>query len=172
MERRNKFLIIVCLVFSMFLLSSCNKENVSLIKKEFESLNNKYFEVNLDNDNVFIISNEEEFNELISEKKSFVVLYGNYEDNYTRSIISLVNEVSKYEGLSKVYFIKRENDVPLLSGYIDGLLSGNSDCISSLFNNETKKLSDEMIKESKDKITNVIEPVSTSINSCDVGGGC
>ncbi len=175
MEKRNKIIIVICLLFSLFMITGCKKqeEEISIIKKEFESLNKDYRKVELDNNNVFVLSSEEEFDLLIEDKESFVVLYGDYKDNYTRSVISLIDEVSKYQGISKVYFINRENDIPLLSGYIDGLLSGSSNCISGLQIDSDIELSEKMIKESKEKITGVIEPVSIKINSCDINNnGC
>ena len=61
----------------------------------------------------------------------------------------------------------------MLSGYIDGLLSGSSNCISGLQIDSDIELSEKMIKESKEKITGVIEPVSIKINSCDINNnGC
>ena len=170
MEKRSKLLIILLLVF--ILITGCKKNNDSVIKTEFEKLNNEYREVSLENDNVFIISSDEEIDSLIEKKDSFVILYGNYKDNYTRSIISIINEQSKYLGLKKIYYISKESDIPVLKGYINGLLSGSTNGISGLQVDDKMKLSDEMIKESKEKIRNVIEPVSTELNSCDINNGC
>ena len=78
MEKRNKIIIVICLLFSLFMITGCKKqeEEISIIKKEFESLNKDYRKVELDNNNVFVLSSEEEFDLLIEDKESFIVLYG------------------------------------------------------------------------------------------------
>ena len=170
-RRNNLFLFLILFIFILS-LCGCKKEEISKIKKEYEDLNGTYREVKLTNDKVFVYINEEELNEKINNNETFVVFYASSKDNYSRSVINIISEVAEYYGLKEVYYVNREEDIPILSGYIDGLLSGNSMCVSGYQTSSDMELTEEMIKDSKEKITFVISPVVTALNSCDIDQGC
>ena len=169
LKKENKLLVL--LIICLLLLAGCKKANE--FKKEFESLNKEgYVTVTLSDDNPFIKSTDKEIEDLIEEKSSFLVLYGNKEDNYTRTVISLISDRSKYYGIKTVYFVEMKSDIPQLVGYIDGLLSGRTNCISGYQVDPLIEMTDEMKEESITKINDVIEPVSIRLNSCDIDVGC
>lgn len=170
MQRRNKLVLLFILI--AFLITGCKKEEISAIKKEYEDLNGTYREVELSHDEIYDYVTEDQIEELINNKESFIVFYGSSKNNYTRSVINILSDECVYLGLKKVYYVNRENDIPVLSGYIDGLLSGTSMCVSGYQTSDDMELTEEIIKDSKTKINSVLSPVVTAINTCDVETGC
>lgn len=168
LKKENKLLILfICLL----LLVGCKKTNE--MKKDYESFNKDgYVTVELSEDNPFVKSSDEDIDKLIEEKATFVVFYGNKEDNYTRGIISLVSDKSLFYGIKTVYYVEKNSDIPQLVGYIDGLLSGKTNCISGYQTDELMEITEEMKSESETKITDVIKPISEKLSSCDIDVGC
>ena len=81
------------------------------IKEEYENLNNKinednqriYPNVNLSENNLFVKSNEEEIIKVI-EGESGVIFFGNSADAYSRTIIPLIDEISRNLEIDKIYY--------------------------------------------------------------------
>ena len=169
--RRKSSLLVIATILCL-LVCGCDKKTTNEIKIEFENLNGKYRNVSLDEKNPFVIKSEDEVIDLISEGKTLLVFYGSKEDNYTRSVISIVSDISKLYGIKEVYYVERNSNIPMLSGYIDGLLSGTTTCISGYQTDTKMELTDEIINDSKEKITNIIKPISDKLNACDIDVGC
>ncbi len=60
------------------------------------------------------------------------------------------------------------NIVGIINGKVEYLETG----ISSLQTDGYMELTDDMINETKDKLTSVIKPVSEALSSCDINVGC
>ena len=112
LKRKSKLFLI--LFICLLLITGCtSKDEESLtFKKEFESLNDKLFKVNISEKNHFKISSAEEVLSMFSNNESFVILFGNSSDYYTRTIIESLDESASKLGLSKIYYvdIKAIND--------------------------------------------------------------
>ena len=86
------------------------KSDAVKIKEEYESLNNTknennqrlYPNVVLDENNVFVKSNENEIIDILNSEG--YIYFGDYTDAYSRSLISLVDEVSKNNIISKINY--------------------------------------------------------------------
>lgn len=151
-KKRNKLLIIL---LSIFLIIGCSKKitDASKIKQEYESLNSSLIKVNIENDNPFVINEEEDIESLIQNKESFVVFYATSKDSTSRNMIETIIKVSKEVGLNKVYYVNR-NDNTNLTGYIDG----------DVF----YKLSENNYEE----MFNLINEVAVKLNTCNIEVGC
>ncbi len=81
------------------------------IKNEFASLNNQLNEnnqrmyplVNLTDDNLFVYKTEEEIIKIIEESTG-VIFFGNSSDAYTRTLMPIVDNLSKKLNLEQVYY--------------------------------------------------------------------
>ena len=86
------------------------KSDAVKIKEEYESLNNTknennqrlYPNVVLDENNVFVKSTENEIIDILNSEG--YIYFGDYTDAYSRSLISLVDEVSKNNIISKINY--------------------------------------------------------------------
>ena len=111
------FLLISLMIIGGLMLYFSFKEEVVIeksdavkIKEEYESLNNTknennqrlYPNVVLDENNVFVKSNENEIIDILNSEG--FIYFGDYTDAYSRSLISLVDEVSKNNIISKINY--------------------------------------------------------------------
>ena len=111
------FLLISLMIIGGLMLYFSFKEEVVIeksdavkIKEEYESLNNTknennqrlYPNVVLDENNVFVKSNENEIIDILNSEG--YIYFGDYTDAYSRSLISLVDEVSKNNIISKINY--------------------------------------------------------------------
>ena len=111
------FLLISLMIIGGLMLYFSFKEEVVIeksdavkIKEEYESLNNTknennqrlYPNVVLDENNVFVKSNENEIIDILNSEG--FIYFGDYTDAYSRSLISLVDEVSKNNNISKINY--------------------------------------------------------------------
>ena len=111
------FLLIALMIIGGLMLYFSFKEEVVIeksdavkIKEEYESLNNTknennqrlYPNVVLDENNVFVKSNENEIINILNSEG--YIYFGDYTDAYSRSLISLVDEVSKNNIISKINY--------------------------------------------------------------------
>ena len=111
------FLLIALMIIGGLMLYFSFKEEIVIektdavkIKEEYESLNNTknennqrlYPNVVLDENNVFVKSNENEIIDILNSEG--YIYFGDYTDAYSRSLISLVDEVSKNNIISKINY--------------------------------------------------------------------
>ena len=111
-------LLVMLLIVGSLMIYFSFKEDVKVvvtdatkIKEEYESLNNKvnednqriYPSVNLSEDNLFVKSTEDEIIKVL-ENESGVIVFANYTDAYSRTIMPLIDEVSKNLDLDKIYY--------------------------------------------------------------------
>ncbi len=111
------FLLIALMIIGGLMLYFSFKEEVVIeksdavkIKEEYESLNNTknennqrlYPNVVLDENNVFVKSTENEIIDILNSEG--YIYFGDYTDAYSRSLISLVDEVSKNNIISKINY--------------------------------------------------------------------
>ena len=111
------FLLIALMIIGGLMLYFSFKEEVVIeksdavkIKEEYESLNNTknennqrlYPNVVLDENNVFVKSNENEIIDILNSEG--YIYFGDYTDAYSRSLISLTDEVSKNNNISKINY--------------------------------------------------------------------
>ncbi len=111
-------LLVMLLIVGSLMIYFSFKEDVKIvvtdstkIKEEYESLNNKinednqrmYPSVNLSEDNLFVKSNEEEIIKVL-ENESGIIVFGNSSDAYSRTIMPLIDEVSKNLDIDKIYY--------------------------------------------------------------------
>lgn len=125
MEKDQK--ILVGLIIFVFLVASsivvylyAIKKNVSsdamLFKKEYESLNDKYYEttktkylkVNIDNSNLYIYKSDEEILDVIDSENA-LIYFGYAKCPYSRSMVTLLNDIAKEEAITKIYYVDISN---------------------------------------------------------------
>ena len=104
LKRKGKLLLLIFIC--LLLVTGCKKEETDAIKfkKDFESLNDIY-SVNISEDNHFVVSSAEDILELISNNKSFVVLFGSSSDYYTRTIMEVLDSSVHAAGLPELYYV-------------------------------------------------------------------
>lgn len=118
---------------------SCDKEESNndskKFKEEYEKLNGteSLNEVNLEENNLVNYATLKEINKMIEDKESFVVVFGSPYYNESRFSISQFIEVSKENGIDKIYFIdlikdgKVENDIRTEYTLNDGVVTKTSE---------------------------------------------
>lgn len=99
-----------------------NKTDAIKIKEEYASLNDKinesnqkqYKTVNLSDENPFVYKTEEEIIKIL-ESKSGIIYFGFKSCPWCRTMISVLEESSKEENLSVIYYLDIENIRDVLS---------------------------------------------------------
>ena len=145
---------IVVLIISILLICACSKDKSDAIKfkEEFENKNDKYSLVNINENNPFIYKTQGEIDKLINDKETFVVLYGKSDNNETRDLIESIIDSASINGLGRIYYVSRNEDIPLLIGYSKGEIK--------LSTNELTGLNE------------LISSISIELSTCDVNVGC
>ncbi len=103
---RKKFFYVL-MIMSVILLSSCRNNNDSLFKNEYESLNGEgtYREVNIPNDNPYIVSSSEDVLNKIDSNDTFYLYFGFAKCPWCRSVIEKSIEVAKDKGIKEIYYV-------------------------------------------------------------------
>lgn len=112
------FLLVVLLIIGSLMVYFSFKDEKEVIvseslkfKEEYSRLNNKVNEdnqrtyplVNLSDDNLFVKSNEEEIIKIL-ESGSGLIVFASVTDEYSRTIMPLIDELSKNLDLEKIYY--------------------------------------------------------------------
>ena len=106
--------IFICLfaILLTFSVIGCTKKDSVSFKKDYESVNGKenshgkkHREITIPEDNVFAISNSSEILKMIDNKETFYVYFGSKLCPWCRSTIVKANEMAKYRGIAKVYYV-------------------------------------------------------------------
>lgn len=108
-----KKLIILSLMLFMFLLGGCGSKEPNQFKIDYESLNGKesssgkiYRTITIDEDNPFEKVEASKIVEMINNKETFYVYFGDELCPWCRSVIEKFIEVSKNKNIKKVYYVK------------------------------------------------------------------
>ncbi len=109
------FLIVLCV--SVFMLSGCMESDAKKFKNEYESLNgktssygDKYRSVSIDKDNPFVYSSAEEIIDMIENKESFFVYFGDKQCPWCRSAIEKAIEVASMYDIDTIYYVNIWDD--------------------------------------------------------------
>lgn len=120
-------MLMVLLIVGSLMVYLSFKDNVVIdesdaikIKNEYASLNNKvndsnqrtYPYVSLSDDNLFVKATEDDIIEVLNNDG--LIFFGDYTDSYSRTLISLVDEVSKEVHSSSIYYL----DIPSIKDEI------------------------------------------------------
>ena len=108
-----KILICLTALVLVFSVGCAKKEESGLaFKKDYESVNGKenshgklHRELDIPEDNVFVISSASEIVKKIENKDTFYVYFGSKLCPWCRSTIVKANEVAKAKGISKIYYV-------------------------------------------------------------------
>ena len=108
-----KILICLTALVLVFSVGCAKKEESGLaFKKDYESVNGKenshgklHRELDIPEDNVFVISSASEIVKKIENKDTFYVYFGSKLCPWCRSTIVKANEVAKAKGVSKIYYV-------------------------------------------------------------------
>ena len=107
------FISLIAIVLVLGVNGCAKKESDALkFKKDYESVNGKenshgkiHRELNIPEDNVFIISSASEIVEKINNKETFYVYFGSKLCPWCRSTIVKASEIAKDMGVSKIYYV-------------------------------------------------------------------
>lgn len=108
---KNKVLLILVAIISIFIITGCTESDAVKFKKEYESLNGttindkKVRSINIDKNNPIIYKEAKDIIEMMDNKESFVVYFGFAKCPWCRSVIPTLLEVSKDEELDKIYYV-------------------------------------------------------------------
>lgn len=116
---KRKTILLLLLTLTVFGITGCikkedSKKNEEAIKfkEEYESFNNKsndYFEyrnLNIDEDNPFVISSDEEIVKKLENKESFIVYFGDPQCPWCRSVIEQAIKSAKSNKIDKIYSVR------------------------------------------------------------------
>lgn len=104
-------------IFLILIFTGCStKTNDSeKFKKEYESINGQKVEnktirkVNIDKNNPFVYSNEDEIIKKIENNETFAIYFGFKECPWCRSVIESLIEASNDLGIKKIYYVDVKN---------------------------------------------------------------
>ncbi len=110
---KKKVLLLAIVFISIFTLTACNKnKDAALFKADYESLNGKtnasgkeHRNLNIPEDNPFIMSSAEEIIKKIENKESFYVYFGSKLCPWCRSSIEKAIEVANGNEIDKIYYV-------------------------------------------------------------------
>ena len=106
--------IFVCLIalLVIFGVTGCGEKDSVKFKKDYESVNGKenahgkiHRELNIPEDNVFVISSSAEVLEMIEKQETFYVYFGSKLCPWCRSTIVKANEIAQEKGVAKIYYV-------------------------------------------------------------------
>lgn len=110
-----KKILILFLLLSIITLTACNKKNnedAKKFKESYEELNNqdtgnnnKYREVNIDEDNPIIDSSFNEINKKIENKETFIAYIGFRKCPWCRSVIESALSSAKENNIDEIYYV-------------------------------------------------------------------
>ena len=113
---KKKILLLMLLTLTVVGITGCGKkeENKDAIKfkEEYESFNGKkndyfeYRELNIDEDNPFIISSDKEIVKMMEDKETFIVYFGDPQCPWCRSIIEQAIKSANKNGIDKIYYVR------------------------------------------------------------------
>lgn len=118
-NKKNIIIVVLIAIITLLALASIitiynNKNSDALkFKEEYESLNGTTREkdgktirsITIPKNNPMVYSDADEIVDMINNKETFVVYFGFNDCPWCRSVISTLIEVSKDEGLEKVYYV-------------------------------------------------------------------
>lgn len=98
---------ILVIIFAIFIITGCKKEDNVLFKEEYESINTKdgYRKISINKDNPFVYVTDLELLEKIQNKEDMVVYFGFNTCPWCRSIIETLIEVSQDLNIHKIYYL-------------------------------------------------------------------
>ena len=185
-----KKLIIICLIAILILpLTGCGekkdtRKDAIKFKESYESLNKKtmdngelYRTITIADENPIIYTTYEEVQEKIANNENFIVYFGSYKSEWSRSVVPYLLEQAKTQGIDTIYYVDitpaddtgtkaisiedqyyqdvvRELDVPELTDstlavFIGGELRGKTDGISEKQTSGNMDITGEMINDMK-----------------------
>lgn len=105
--------ITIAILVGALLIFNNQNSNAVKFKKEYESLNDtkrekdgkKIRNITIPKNNPMVYKEAEEIVDMINNKESFVVYFGFNDCPWCRSVIPTLIEVSKDEGLDKIYYV-------------------------------------------------------------------
>ncbi|MBQ9024564.1 MAG: hypothetical protein IJ105_05005 [Bacilli bacterium] len=110
---KNKILVVLIAIFSIFILTSCVDKNSDAykFKVEYESLNNtkindqKVRNIKIDKNNPFIYKSAGDIIKMMDNKESFVVYFGFNKCPWCRSVVPTLIDVAKDQELDTIYYV-------------------------------------------------------------------
>ena len=107
------FISLMALVLVLGIVGCTKKESDAIkFKNDYESVNGKenshgkiHRELNIPEDNVFVLSDSSSILKMIDNKETFYVYFGSKLCPWCRSTILKANEVAKDMGISKIYYV-------------------------------------------------------------------
>lgn len=110
---KNKLLVVLITIISIFILTSCVDKNSDAykFKREYESLNNtkinnqKVRNIVIDKNNPFIYKNAKDIIKMMDDKETFVVYFGFNKCPWCRSVLPTLIDVSKDQKLDTIYYV-------------------------------------------------------------------
>lgn len=181
--------LILILLIMILPLVGCTKEkdnrsDALKFKESYESLNKKeiadgelYRTITIDKENPIVYTTYEELQEKIANNENFLVYFGSYKSEWSRSVVPYLLEQAKNQGIDVIYYVDltppdeegtkaisiedqyyqdvvKELNVPELTDstlavFIGGELRGKTDGISEKQTSGNMDITGEMINDMK-----------------------
>ena len=168
--QKEKSRIIVLLIITSFLLilTGCTdkKTDAYKFKEEYESLNGQksssgkeYRKLSIDKENPIVYKTDDEIVKLIQDKDTFIVYFGFAKCPWCRSVISVMFDVAKENGINKIYYVDI-SDIRDKYEFVNGKITKTkegSDGYNKLLSLLGDKLSNYQITDESGKTTDTGE---------------
>lgn len=110
---------ILIIVFCLLLIVGCGKKEEETdaikFKREFEKYNDRYLELEIDDDNIISYADSEKINNVIKNGTG-VIFVGDPCDNNSREALKILLSASDSTDLSNIYYIDSLDDIDDIEG--------------------------------------------------------
>ena len=147
------------IVLYLVIIKKDDSTDALKFKREYESLNNKtneitkekYLNVNINKNNVFVYKTDKDILDVM-ENEEAIIYFGYKESNSSRGLVSVLNNAAKENGINKVYYVDITNirdEYEVIDGTISKIKNG-TDCYYTLLNKMDSFLHEYYITDSND----------------------
>ena len=110
------FLVASSIIVYLFAIKKDISSDAILFKKEYEELNDKYYEaskdkflkVKIESTNLYVYKSDEDILDVI-ENEDAIIYFGYAKCSYCRNIVGILNDVAKDKGIKKIYYVDISN---------------------------------------------------------------
>ena len=96
---------ILIILLTILLLCGCASKESKEFKKEYESVDSSYRKVSISRNNPFVKKEVKEIINMIDNKETFYIFFGDELCEWTRSVIEVATKVAKDKNISTIYYV-------------------------------------------------------------------
>lgn len=95
---------LLIVIFCLLCIGCGKKESVNQFKKEYEKYNDKYFQLNLNEDDEVVYGTTSKINKIIKSGTG-VIFFGSPKDNLSRVVVDILLDVVNNTDLDHIYYL-------------------------------------------------------------------